>query len=187
MNRNVKLIHSFNRSIGPRALATQLVAICNSWFYVTLEKVLTMPYSCILKLLNGGPALRSFFVDFQMNLVVNALDRFPFYLLPTRKQQMYALILNRIQNGASIRMGPFLKLHFAATTQVHFSKYAGWKIYYIPNFQLISFCCSLRRQFIAFWCAFSTQRNEFDLIKLWSIWILYTFFDYEIHSRCFCF
>lgn len=49
---------------------------------------------------------------------MEALNRFPFYLLPNKKQKMFEFILKRIQNGASVRMGPFRRLDYAAATQV---------------------------------------------------------------------
>lgn len=54
---------------------------------------------------------------------MDALNRFKFYLLPTNKQKMFALILNRMQNGAKIQMGPFRKLDYEAATQVRIVRY----------------------------------------------------------------
>lgn len=53
-------------------------------------------------------------------MITGALNRFPFYLLPPKKQEMFSFILNSIQKGASIRMGPFRELNYAAATQVKF-------------------------------------------------------------------
>lgn len=36
---------------------------------------------------------------------------------------MFALILNRMQNGAKIQMGPFRKLDYEAATQVRIVRY----------------------------------------------------------------
>lgn len=58
--------------------------------------------------------------NFQNDTVVDALNRYPFYLLPLKKQEMLALILNRMQHGAKIQMGPFRVLNYETSTDVRF-------------------------------------------------------------------
>lgn len=61
-----------------------------------------------------------YFNHFQNDTVVDALNRYPFYLLPLKKQEMLALILNRMQHGAKIQMGPFRVLNYETSTDVRF-------------------------------------------------------------------
>lgn len=51
-------------------------------------------------------------------MITDALNQFPVYKLPLQTQRMYALILNRVQNGAEIHMGPFWQLNYGAVTEV---------------------------------------------------------------------
>lgn len=39
-------------------------------------------------------------------------------MMPLEKQKMYALTLNRMQNGAKIQMGPFRELNYESATDV---------------------------------------------------------------------
>ena len=38
--------------------------------------------------------------------------------MPLKKQEMYAMLLNRRQNGAKIKMGPFRELNYGTATDV---------------------------------------------------------------------
>lgn len=49
---------------------------------------------------------------------MDGLNRFPFYLLSPKKQEMFALILNRAQNGGKIYIGPFRELNYETATNV---------------------------------------------------------------------
>lgn len=55
---------------------------------------------------------------FQNNVIWDALDQFPHYLLPTNKQKLYVLILGRVQNAQKISIGPLSELDYAMVTKV---------------------------------------------------------------------
>ena len=60
-----------------------------------------------------------FFLSILWNdLILGALNRFPFYLMPTEKQKLLAMVVSRMQNGAKIKMGPLSELNYATATQV---------------------------------------------------------------------
>lgn len=44
----------------------------------------------------------------------------PWYLLPRRKQHTYGHLLNRLQNGAKLKIGPFAQLGFETFSNVIF-------------------------------------------------------------------
>lgn len=88
------------------------------------------------------------FICFQSDSVVLAINRFKFYRLPPKKQEMFSLILNRMQNGAKIQMGPFRKLDYEAATQVfNWWTETCWREWKCP----ISLC-SWQRRFTVIWC-----------------------------------
>lgn len=58
------------------------------------------------------------FIRLQNNSILNAINQFPFYLLPLKQQKMFKLLLNRTQNGVTFQMGPFSELNYEATTKV---------------------------------------------------------------------
>lgn len=59
-------------------------------------------------------------------------------MMPLKKQEVFALILNRMQNGAKIHMGPFRELNYETATDVSHSKAVRHAFFFI-NFQLYSF------------------------------------------------
>lgn len=59
-----------------------------------------------------------FFNISQNNLALDALNQFPFYLLLCMKQKMFVLLLNRMQNGKQLQLGPFLELNYSTATNV---------------------------------------------------------------------
>lgn len=44
--------------------------------------------------------------------------QFSYYRLPWKQQAVYCHLLNRVQNGDAIRMGPFDELNYVSATQV---------------------------------------------------------------------
>lgn len=48
-----------------------------------------------------------------------ALNQLPYYLLPQKQQKMLELMLDRVQIGAKIKMGPFSVLNYEAATNVN--------------------------------------------------------------------
>lgn len=57
----------------------------------------------------------------QNNLILDALNRFPFYLLPLKKQRMFVLVVSRMQRAAKFRIGPFAELNYETATKVKFA------------------------------------------------------------------
>lgn len=57
-------------------------------------------------------------------MIMDALNQLPVDKLPLRMQAMYALLLNRVQNGIEIHMGPFRELNYTAVTWVRISLFA---------------------------------------------------------------
>lgn len=55
---------------------------------------------------------------------MDALIQLPANKLPMQTQRMYALILNRVQNGTEVHMGPFQELNYTAVTWVRILFYA---------------------------------------------------------------
>lgn len=51
---------------------------------------------------------------------MDALNQFPFYLLPPKKQEMFGMILGGVQHGARFRIGPLANLNYETATQVTF-------------------------------------------------------------------
>lgn len=54
-------------------------------------------------------------------MIMDALNLLPVDKLPLRMQAMYALLLNCVQNGTEIHMGPFRELNYTAVTWVRIS------------------------------------------------------------------
>lgn len=54
-------------------------------------------------------------------MIMDALLQYPVNKLPLRIQKMHVLILNRVQNGTEIHMGPFRELNYTAVTWVRIS------------------------------------------------------------------
>lgn len=69
----------------------------------------------------------------QNNLILDALNRFPFYLLPLKEQRMFVLVVSRMQRAAKFRIGPFAELNYETATKV---KFAMW-IYIIGIFYFL--------------------------------------------------
>lgn len=40
-------------------------------------------------------------------------------MLPPKKQEMFSLVLSRMQNGAKIKIGPFAELNYETATKVY--------------------------------------------------------------------
>lgn len=57
-------------------------------------------------------------------MVLNAMNQFSFYRLPPKQQRDYCHLLNCIQNGSGIKMGPFSELDYFKATQVTNFKYS---------------------------------------------------------------
>lgn len=55
---------------------------------------------------------------FQNATTLDAVNQFPFYLLPLRKQEMFKILLIRVQHGVKIKMGPFRELIYETVTDV---------------------------------------------------------------------
>lgn len=56
-------------------------------------------------------------------MISSALEKFPYYLLPPKQQQIFGLILSRVQVGAEIQMGPFSTLNYEKATDVKSSSF----------------------------------------------------------------
>lgn len=54
----------------------------------------------------------------QNNVICEALLQFPHYLLPSNKQKMFVMLLNRVQNPGNISIGPFSELNYEMITKV---------------------------------------------------------------------
>lgn len=84
---------------------------------------------------------------------MDAFDRFPFYLLPPKKQEMYALILSTVQIGAKIRMGPLKELNYKTATDVRFI--FAWIYCHLKYINQLFKCsigdCSSRKSIILMW------------------------------------
>lgn len=53
----------------------------------------------------------SAFVVFQRETILDTLNAFSYYRLPAKQQAVYCHLLNRVQNGDAIKMGPFAELN----------------------------------------------------------------------------
>lgn len=51
-------------------------------------------------------------------MLVQKLHEMPWYLMSNRSQLAYAHILNRLENGVVLRMGPFGELNLEALSKV---------------------------------------------------------------------
>lgn len=51
-------------------------------------------------------------------MLVVKLQEMPWYLMSKGNQLAYAHLLNRLQNGADIRMGPFAELNYQTLSDV---------------------------------------------------------------------
>lgn len=94
----------------------QLLILCDVGKTVNDAVILTKPINICLFCFYLIYYLKILFP--QNNMIADALDRFPVYKLPLHTQKMYAFILNRVQNGAEIHMGPFRVLNYGAATEV---------------------------------------------------------------------
>lgn len=54
----------------------------------------------------------------QNDMLVVKLQEMPWYLMSIENQLAYAHLLNRLQNGVIIRMGPFAELNYEAFSNV---------------------------------------------------------------------
>lgn len=59
-------------------------------------------------------------VEFQNNVIWDALDEFPHYILPIKKQKMLIIILKYVQNAPKVCIGPFSELNYEMITKVWF-------------------------------------------------------------------
>lgn len=51
-------------------------------------------------------------------MLVLEMHEMPWYLLSQKNQKAYGFILQRLQDGAVLRIGPFAELNFATLTDV---------------------------------------------------------------------
>lgn len=58
------------------------------------------------------------FNHFQDNMVLDALNDFPIYFLPIKKQKLFLLLTNCMQNRQKLTIGPFAELNYETLTQV---------------------------------------------------------------------
>lgn len=49
---------------------------------------------------------------------MGALNKFPIYILPIKKQKMMMLLIKQMQNGKKVRMGPLAELNYDSASKV---------------------------------------------------------------------
>lgn len=64
------------------------------------------------------------FFFFQKEVVLDKLNSFPWHLMIPKHQKMIAHMMNRLQNGAEIRMGPLDQLNYDIFARVRFKHVA---------------------------------------------------------------
>lgn len=58
------------------------------------------------------------FLLFQNEKLISKLSEMPWYMMSKKSQLGYVHLLNRLQNGAVFRMGPFAELNFETLSNV---------------------------------------------------------------------
>lgn len=64
-----------------------------------------------------------FLLNFKTKILLDALNKFPIYLLSMKKQKMMILLINRMQNAEKMQMGPLTELNYDTGSRVSAHNY----------------------------------------------------------------